>query len=197
MKLYEVASKLPTRMSDDEIRRWMMHVTGDAFTIRPTGEVDVDGEVRISRIFIDGHQQTSIPFQFGTVTGDFDCSGSGLISLKGAPRRVSGNFRCFDTKLPSLEHAPYVVGGRFACFNTQIRSLSGINKTVGHIGTDFLGPTTPVSHVLGLILIQGLQFIRFNGGALDEILNKYLKTHDVISAQDELIDAGFKEQAKL
>ena len=55
-----------------------------------------------------------LPFKFGRVDGDFDCSEcTSLTSLDGAPQKVGGDFRCSDCpSLKSLEGAPQEVGGK-------------------------------------------------------------------------------------
>jgi hypothetical protein len=51
---------------------------------------------------------------------------------------------------------------------------------------------------LGLLLIDGIcKFDIDTRGPIDAIFNKYVGTGDILSAQDELIDAGFIEQARL
>jgi hypothetical protein len=46
-------------------------------------------------------------------------------------------------------------------------------------------------------LIDGITSFNIDDGSIDAIFNKYRGTGDIISAQDELIDAGFIEQARL
>jgi hypothetical protein len=56
----------------------------------------------------------------------------------------------------------------------------------------------PVSHSLGLLLIKGVTHISIDlGGPIDHIMNKYIGTGDILSAQDELIDGGFIDHARL
>ncbi len=59
------------------------------YSINEDGIVDVDGDVDLS-----DKNLTSIPVQFGRVSGWFDCSHNQLTSLKGAPREVEGWFYC-------------------------------------------------------------------------------------------------------
>ena len=60
-----------------------------------------------------------LPFKFGRVDGDFDCSDcTSLTSLEGSPQEVGGDFWCSRcTSLTSLEGAPQKVGGDFYCSN--------------------------------------------------------------------------------
>jgi hypothetical protein len=49
-----------------------------------------------------------------------------------------------------------------------------------------------------VLLIDGITGFNIDSdGPIDKILNKYKGTGDILSAQDELIDAGFIEQARL
>ena len=68
---------------------------------------------------------------FGEVTGGFDCSSLGLISLKGAPTEVGRYFECSENKLTSLKGAPQIVGEGFNCSSNQLTSLEGAPKEVG------------------------------------------------------------------
>ena len=79
---------------------------------------------------IDG----KIPFQFGKVDGNFNCSAcTELISLEGAPKTVSKKFFCDDcSKLTSLKGAPKEVGNNFKCSHCEnLTSLEGAPEKVG------------------------------------------------------------------
>jgi hypothetical protein len=79
----------------------------------------------------------------------------------------------------------------------SVIDLSGIHKILPRVnGT--IKCTAPVSHSLGLLLIEGVTHINIDsGGKIDTIMNKYLGTQDIISAQDELLDAGYRDHARL
>ena len=68
---------------------------------------------------------------FGKITGNFDCSGLGLKSLKGAPQEVGGWFDCSRNKLTSLKGAPKKVGSDFYCYGNKLTSLKGAPQIVG------------------------------------------------------------------
>jgi hypothetical protein len=89
-------------------------------------------------------------------------------------------------------------------------SLSGVDKIIKHVEDQFICGPVPLSdkriaqknvtHLLGLLLVNGITRFRVDynfPGPIDEILNKYVGTGDILSAQDELIDAGFIDQARL
>ncbi len=75
---------------------------------------------------------TSLPFKFGKVGGDFNCSDNSLTSLAGAPQIVDGDFYCTDNNLHSLEGAPREVDGTFACYDNKLTSLKGAPQKVGN-----------------------------------------------------------------
>ena len=68
---------------------------------------------------------------FGKVTGNFNCSELGLVSLKGAPTEVGGDFNCSWNQLTFLEGVPQTVGGGFDCSDNKLTSLKGAPQTVG------------------------------------------------------------------
>ena len=72
-------------------------------------------------------------FKWGTVRGFFDCTGSILETLEGAPEYIEYNFNCSGSgKLKSLEGAPKYVGGEFRCTDCpKLESLKGAPKKVG------------------------------------------------------------------
>ena len=179
-------------LTHQKIEPWLKSMKITNYTIRPDGIIDVDGNVDLYNFKV-----TTLPVQFGNVTGDFYCYHTKITSLAGCPSNVGGGFYCHNTQITSLQGAPSTVGGHFSCNNTKITSLTGIHKQIKHIGRNFYCDRT-VTHILGVLLIKGITNIGIDdGGPIDRIMNKYIGTGNVIMAQDELIDAGFIEQAKL
>jgi hypothetical protein len=168
MKLQDMAGQSDPHA---EIKKWLDNHYIKNYTIRPDGIVDVSGKLDLNCT------EMILPVQFGKVGRDFDCRKSNLISLKGMPQ---------------------FVGHDFFCNNDKIKSLSGIDKIIKHIGYEFYCDPD-VTHILGLLLIQGITYIDVDGveGPVDKIMNKYIGIGDILSAQDELIDAGFTDQARL
>ena len=145
-------------------------------------------------------QLTSLEGAPQEVKGDFICSQNRLTSLEGAPQKVGGNFYCQTNRLTSLEGAPQKVGGDFYCYINPLKSLKGIGKDyLKEInGTIDLDACHIESHMLGLLKVKGLTKIEFNhNNKVEEILNKHLKSRDILSCQDELIENGLEEYAKL
>ena len=184
-------------MTHEEIKHWLDDHNIENYTIRSDGVVNVDGRVDLSHI-----KELTLPVQFGKVTGKFDVCSSFLTSLKGVPEIVVGDFNCGGTHISSLEYAPQFVGGYFSCYNTYITSLSGVDKRIKQLNGTFYCVEN-ATHLLGILLIKGITDFEFShrGGQCDvvvsQIINKYLGTGDILSAQDELIDAGLVDQARL
>jgi len=91
-----------------------------------TGLVDIQGD------FFPDHNglKNFLGIEFGNVTGNFDCYGNQLQSLKGAPKEVNGDFICSRNQLQSLEGAPREVGGNFICSYNQLQSLEGAPQKI-------------------------------------------------------------------
>jgi hypothetical protein len=90
------------------------------------GVVHVVGDVDIPNKGL-----TSIPVQFGYVSGNFYCRANLLDSLEGCPNEVGGNFDCGYNELTSLKGCPREVGGDFNCISNDLESLEGCPKEVG------------------------------------------------------------------
>ena len=96
-----------------------------------TNKYDVEGDLPrdILRKYIKSDRD-GFTINFGVIKGDFDCSGFGLYSLKGAPQKVGGDFECSHNKLTSLEGSPQTVGGDISCSFNQLTSLEGAPQTI-------------------------------------------------------------------
>lgn len=99
---------------------------GGKYKIDPdTGVINVQGGVRLIV------SNSTLPVQFGKVTGNFYCIDKGLTSLKGSPQTVGGTFYCSKNRLTELTHAPKKVDGNFFCYHNKLTSLVGSPQTVG------------------------------------------------------------------
>ena len=103
------------------------------FTFNPqTNRYDYDGDLyRDELINFVSENRDGFLVNFGKITGNFDCSGLNLTSLKGAPQEVGGWFDCSENQLTSLEGSPREVGRSFYCYKNQLTSLEGAPKTIG------------------------------------------------------------------
>jgi hypothetical protein len=160
-----------------------------------TGEVNITGDVHLY-----DEELSKLPVKFGTVLEDFYCYNNKLTSLQGAPSSVGGFFSCNNNKLTSLEGAPSSIGRTgISCDNNKLTSLEGIHKVFKRINGRFHCDDNPItSGGIGLILIEGLTKIRADHPAF-LIIEKYLGQgkKGLLLCQDELIDAGYEEFAKL
>ena len=96
-----------------------------------TNRYDYDGNLyRDELINFVSENRDRFLVNFGKITGNFDCSGLNLTSLKGAPTEVGRNFDCSKNQLTSLEGAPKTVGGWFDCSKNQLTSLKGAPQKV-------------------------------------------------------------------
>lgn len=142
-----------------------------------TGIVDVPRSVTLD-LPVTPPDINWVGMQFGRVNGSFSFGNNPTItSLKGVPR---------------------IIGGDLRCDNTRITNYSGIDKLIDKMGGIIYVPEDS-THLLGVLLVKGLSRISITKSPKSEhILNKYLNmgTRDVLSAQDELIDAGYTKQAR-
>lgn len=100
-----------------DITKWLHSMDIEFYSIRENNTVDVQQDVRITR------KLTELPVQFGVIDGSFNCSGTGLITLKGCPEKVTGFFNCDDNQLKSLQYCPKEVWGYFSCNYNKLESL--------------------------------------------------------------------------
>ena len=133
------------------------------------------------------------------IDGHFSCSDKKITSLEGAPSSVGFYFNCSYNNLASLEGAPSSIGGNLSCFNNKLTSLHNIHKQIKHIGGIATFNDNPIiSHVLGLLLIDGLKEVFLDNKKVHVIINKHLNgDRDVFACQEELIENGFEDFAQL
>jgi hypothetical protein len=126
-------------------------------------------------------------------TGASSWGAGSVSSTVTSPTMTGCNVRIQLVGVGGIEiHQPQQYGN-----NVVVVDLSGIHKLMPRFN-GAITCTAPVSHLLGLLLIDGVTHINIdNGGKIDAIMNKYLGTRDILSAQDELLDAGRKDYARL
>lgn len=205
-------SSTPPHMGD-----WMKKHGIQKYTVNANGDIDVDGILHTK--FFD---ESRLPYKFGTVHGDFLFSSSNLTTLQNAPDVVEGDFFVDHAHLTNLHGAPHTVQDSIAYSGNplttlegspqvcgahiylenlpKIKSLQGIHKTFRQMNGELHLENTPAeSHVLGILMIKGCKKIdKFHHPAVMKIINKHLEgDRDVHLCQDELIDAGFAQYARL
>ena len=120
-------------------------------------------------------------------------------NLEGSPSIIEGDFICSYNNLTSLEGAPTTISTRLDCQNNKLTDLHNIHKQIRYIGEFAIFFDNPIkSHVLGLLLINGLHKVFLDNLKVDYIINKHLAgDRDVFACQEELIENGFEEFAHL
>lgn len=103
--------------NQEDIRKWLHSIDIKFYSIRENNIVDVQQQVRITK------KLTELPIQFGVIHGSFNCSGVGLITLKGCPEKVTDFFNCDNNQLTSLQYCPKEVGEYFSCNYNKLESL--------------------------------------------------------------------------
>lgn len=135
------------------------------------------------------------------VRANFICDSTRIVSLEGAPKIVKGSFNCNKTKITSLNFAPLIVGEARFSYN-HITSLEGIGRKYFKecISGILAGFQCPIkSNILGLMLVKGLTGFYSNlDDEIQDIIHKHLiGNKDVLELQEELLEKGFKQYAKL
>jgi hypothetical protein len=172
-------------LSHTEIMKWLLSNTqgyslgGERIDVSKSYVINKDGEVDcFCSIQLTLMKSVSVPFNFGT---------------------IQGSMRCGSTSLKNLSWLPSHVGGTLDVSATGIKSFTGISTRVKYVGNSIALPSTPIpSHCLGLLLIGGAPgFTCSSDEDVARILNNHRGTGDIIAAQDELIDAGYIDQARM
>jgi len=245
---YHINNRTVTDPTTGERRRiWpdSIDVAGIGLTSLEGSPISVTGH-----FFIDGNKLTTLVGGPEHVGLDFNCSDNLLISLEGAPKKVDGMFRCRDNaNLRSLEHISEFVGTSIDVtgsaihsfeflpllhsnlYASDLRFLTTLHDVHRHARFDtagmmFLKDNRIDSHVLGLLLVENLEWVHVTylpssklGPCVDcidpatgellgafDVVNKYLRSGSMydggsrgrmIHCQTELMDSGFEEAAKL
>ncbi len=94
----------------------------------------------------------------GEVGGDLLLVKQGISTFKGSPKRINGNLYLKGNFLESFEDCPEEVKVDVDLSNNRFTSLQNIHKYFKKIGRTIHLSGCPIkSHVLGLLLIKGLQ----------------------------------------
>ncbi len=154
------------------------------------------------------------------IRANFEVQDNKLVTLKGGPERVEGSVFAHRNKLTSLEGSPKYIGKHFSISkneiedfagapehiggavnfsNNKLRSLHNIHKHFKYIHEHIdLDGNPVISHVLGLLLIDGLEKVFMDNTDVQKIINKHLASgQDVFACQEELIEAGYEDYAQL
>ncbi len=129
----------------------------------------------------------------------FEAEERSILSVLGQQPEHVVDFNCEHTNLTSLEGVPPSISGSIFANNNKLTSLHNIHKQIKRLvgyANFFSNPIK--SHVLGVLLIDRLQYIWMDNFKVQTIINKHLKgDRDIFACQEELIEAGFEEFAQL
>jgi len=210
---------VPAAASPTSGEGWLkQHKVANA-SLNKAGAYDVNGDVHFDAGAV---KEEKFPVQFGHVTGNFICAGGELKTAEGCPTQVDGELfinhnhltslfgmpavvgtHCSiagNIELRSLEHCSQHIGGKmYMQMLPEITSLQDIHKNIKSVGGILDVTDTPLkSHVLGLLLIKKLPAVRMDNKKVEEIINKHLAgERDIHTCQEELIEAGFADFARL
>jgi hypothetical protein len=127
---------MPRKISAESLRFLKKFVSG-SWEIDENNSVTIEGDLDCARgLWPD---QKELPrLNIERISGNFDCSNNGLVSLVNSPKHVGGSFRCSGNKLTSLVGSPLTVGSNFDCMYNRIKTLEGCtNKIPGSFIADF------------------------------------------------------------
>lgn len=201
MKLIEIQT--PQNTTVDQVVAWLKTigctVSPDAVSILKDGRIQVDADISVFQKNFD-----TPPFKLYSANSVWIRS-SGIQSLQCIPNVVNGFFSITTCTIAdfNVQHLPVDVYGNFNIAGNQgIASLHGIHKRVKRIGGSGIFQCDVVPHMLGILMIPGVKRIAVRereeqdgSDIVSNILNNFIG--DPLGAQEALLDAGFKEQAKL
>jgi hypothetical protein len=178
-------------------------------------------EEKIRMVLLKGENLVNnrIPIEFKGKTIEYDFiinvafdSKQFLATLENSPKIVKVKFDCENNlHLKSFEYGPEEVKYGYLYGNNQVTSLSGIGKKYFKTVHESLYlPNAICSNVLGICLIKELKFFAFDIAADGQVMQMHIEElvevkdildrhaqGDILECQEELIEAGFKEYAKL
>lgn len=90
-------------MNKKKIKSWLIKYEITNYTINDDLTVDVHEDV----VHLYNKNLTSLPFQFGIIKGNFNCSFNKLTSLEHCPKEVQGNFTCDASLRKDIRYLRY------------------------------------------------------------------------------------------
>jgi hypothetical protein len=143
-----------------------------------------------------------------------EISGWKITTLRGISKHIKTYCDIASNELSNLDFLPSHIGTYLKFSNNKINSLSDIHKRIKYVKKIDCKGNPIESKVLGLLKINGLEQVEMYdpGGhifgitypeinkklkTVEEIINRYIPHGDLIECQNELIDAGLQEYARL
>lgn len=137
--------------------------------------------------------------QFAVISNDYDA----LTKVINDTSKLSHTFSKIEyyagKDVSSFDGFPKIIKSSLVFGkDCNLVSLKGIHKHISEISGSISIFTPKVqSHFLGILKIKGCKSILIDNKAVENIINKYLPEGDILDCQDELIEAGLEEYAKL
>lgn len=164
----------------------------DYVTVAKVGSelrVDIDGTLNVPK------GRTSLGVMFNLIKGSFMLTtGSMLTDLTGAPLLIEHSVFLDSkhlTSLAGLENT--TIGKMLDMTESGIKTLAGIHKTHKNLKAKEVYLSDEVTNILGLAAIPGIDSVVI----APDITRFNVSHHDIHQFQEELLDAGYKAQAKL
>jgi hypothetical protein len=139
-KDYKIIIRYIKDDEEEEIKNFLRKNDIGNYKINSDYSIDVIGDVKI-RI-----ASGNLPVKFSYVTGSFDISGRGLLSLSGCPKTVGGDFICASNMLTDLKMGPKKVGRNY---NAKTCGLSSIEGSPEIIRGDFICSQNLMVNLIG------------------------------------------------
>lgn len=186
-----------TSITKKQLESWLKDID-----VKPDQYEVVNGRLNIKKsVHMTDQEYTKLPVPFGKVEGDFEVVMPTLKTFKNFPTEVEGNLTVFHTDAESIDELDVnVQGGVYLSSNKKLKDFRKVHK---HIKSVDAGITVDLGEDsvggLGFLLIPGVQYIHVQSSSkIEEIMSKYFKEDaDLLDIQEELIDSGFKNVARV
>jgi hypothetical protein len=162
----------------------------------------VNGRLNIkTSVHIVDQEYTQLPLPFGKVDGDFEIIMQTLKTFKNFPTEVKGDLLVMHTEVETCDDLDIKVGGSvYLSTNNKLKNFRKVHKHIRSVGAEVKVDLDHKSDGgLGLLLISGIQKLRvLDNMKVDDIMDTHFsKDADLLDIQEELIDAGFKNIARI
>ena len=186
-----------TNITRPQLESWLkdLDVNPDQYEV-------VNGRLNIkTSVSLVDQEYTQLPVPFGKIDGDFEVVMPTLKTLKNFPNQVEGSLIIMHTEIEDLNELEVDV--RDGVYMTSNKKLQNFRKVHKHIKSVGAGITVDIafgtSGGLGFLLIPGIESIQV---PIDSKVAKIMQKHfdedaDLLDIQEELIDAGFKNIARI